>query len=217
VPDNDSAKYWQFIRRTSVTPRGLAVKVDILTGPIPEDMRGLIKTNSSDDFHRVRPRTGLTEENKIHALEMKEALHFEAGALPIIISGKMTNGQYHSGTILIPSPFTYLLMKLKAYEDRRVDDKRNDEGKNHAMHHAGDIYRTIATMTESKFETCREVTAINSQNGAVLDATKITRAYFSTDDAEGIRRMRQTPGFPDDAKSLVRFTTVMKAIFSTEN
>jgi hypothetical protein len=64
-------------------------------------------------------------------------------------------------------------MKLKANGDRRNDDRRRDQGKNHGMHHAGDIYRIIATMTENEYETCRELTAGNSQNSSVADAATI--------------------------------------------
>ena len=213
VPETKSARNWQFIKRSSETSRGLRVKVDILTGPIPDEMRHLIKTNSSDDFNRVRPRTGMTDENKTHALETKEALHFESAAIPVTISGKMPNGKEHTGTILIPSAFTYLLMKLKAYEDRRSDDKRRDKEKNYAMHHAGDIYRTIATMTIDEYDTCRSLRSSNSNHKSVVEVTKIARKYFMSHQSEGIRRIRQTPDFPDDPTSLNKLIAAPAIIF----
>jgi hypothetical protein len=117
----ETAKYTQFVRPM---PPG-QVKVDLLAPPLGE-----FASRVPHDARRVRPRPSVN----LHASKLAEALAADRHALAIPLQGKLSSGTDHSTNVLIPQAFTYLLMKLGAYRDRKDDDD-----KNFGRHHALDI------------------------------------------------------------------------------
>jgi hypothetical protein len=169
------SEYWQF---------GLAstdVKIDLLTGPIPPNAEPGLKLDSGDN-RRVRPVGNL----KLHARRTPEALGLEENQEEIIVQGKLSNGSEYSGIVRIPSPFTYLMMKLTAF-----GDQVNSEQKVFGRHHALDIYRIIAMLTEEQFERTRQLFSENSQEERAQRAITLAETMFVSNESAGIVRMRE--------------------------
>lgn len=175
----DSAKFWQFTFPGRKNLEDQDVKIDLLTGPVPEVKRSKVKIRDQ----RVRPVQ--KPEPPLHARQTPEA-HFIERTIPIEISRNTDVGIEIIGTIHIPIPYTYLLMKLKAFEDRI-----NDEEDQFGARHAADIFLIISTMTFTEFQTTQKLVAENIDVAAVQDAIRIFKAHFQKDDGNGLLKILQ--------------------------
>ena len=111
------ARYMQFVKRDA---GGREAKIDLLTGPIPREYRSQVKVSKP----RVRPKPPSHEREapvELHAYVTEEAIDIEENLLPLMVSGVLTSGQAYEGTVYIPQPFTYLMMKLFAFRDWKDD------------------------------------------------------------------------------------------------
>ncbi len=169
-----SVKYMQFEKQT---PQG-RVKVDFLTGPItpPDRIREARIT-----LPRVRPR----QKVELHAYLTPEAIGAARGALISPVVGRTSEGQEASVEVCIPGSFTMLLMKLHAFKDR-VDDAR----KQLAQHHALDLYRIVAMLTEAEFDLVRDLVVEYTDESAVQTARTVVNEYFTRQDDLGVLRLR---------------------------
>lgn len=128
-----SSQFWQFVLPAT------DVKIDLLTGPVTEAVKPQLKM---DDNRRVRPRGDL----KLHARHTPEALGLAENQEAILIEGQLSNGAEYQGMINIPSPFSYLMMKLTAFGDQ-VDNEERVFGRHHAL----DVYRIIAMLNDEQY------------------------------------------------------------------
>jgi len=126
------SRYWKFAMP------GNRVKLDLLTGPV-DSMAHKLKA----DLRRVRPKGNV----QLHAHPVPEALDLSLSVESIDVLGQLSNGKKYAAKVDIPSPFTYLMMKVTAY-----GDQYDNPDKNQGRHHALDIYRIIAMLTEPQFE-----------------------------------------------------------------
>lgn len=175
----DSAKFWQFTFPERKNLENQDIKIDLLTGPVPKDQSTKVKITEP----RVRPR-GM-QEPLLHARRTPEA-HLIEKTIPIEISRTTEEGTEILGTIHIPTPYTYLLMKLKAFEDR-INDAEDQFG----ARHAADVFLIVATMTLPEFQTTQKLIQENRDVDAVKDAVRIYKAYFLKDDGMGLVRIIQ--------------------------
>ncbi len=195
------AKYMQFVKQLS---GGRFVKVDLLTGPLgvfANDPRVKV------DNRRVRPRQSVN----LHAHRMDEALGFEDNTMDIPVEGTLSSGDVYRATIYIPSAFTLLLMKLHAFRDRFQDEK-----KDLARHHALDIYRIVAMMTEQEFEQTRRQIHEHQQHPVVVEAARIVEEYFGSPESLGLLRLRSHPLW-SDGMALAEFLSGLQALFLRPN
>jgi len=191
------AKYMQFVKHLS---GGKFVKVDLLTGPLgafADDPRVKV------DDRRVRPRHGV----KLHAHRMDEALGFEDNTMAIPVAGTLSSGDIYRATICIPSAFTFLLMKLYAFCDRC-----HDEEKDWARHHALDLYRVVAMMTEREFEQTRYKNREYSQHLVLIEAARIVATDFASPESLGSLRLRSHLLW-NEAMALTRFLSGLRDLF----
>lgn len=179
---NAEGKYMQFIKPLS---HGRNMKVDFLTGPIPESYRSSIHVKGI----RARP-TASAKSNKpavqLHAYVTDEALGLAEGLLSLEVSGTRTHGSRFTATIYLPNPFTYLLMKLFAFRDR---EKTQD--KLLAQHHALDIYRIVAMLTEQELAFVTDSSQRYQHDPMVQEAKQIIADGFASTEAVGILRLRE--------------------------
>jgi hypothetical protein len=131
----EGAEHYQF--RKGVLYRGSEreIKVDLLAPP-PRDPSRLEKVRV--DVRRIRNR-GV---RGIHAHTVPEAFAIGEGVTPLEMQGAPATD------VWLPHPYSSLLLKLYAYRDRR-DDPAMHLGR----HHAFDLYRIIAMMTEEDYGT----------------------------------------------------------------
>ena len=147
VPD---VEFLQFVKQS---PRG-PIKIDLLTGPIPERYHARLKIKPP----RVRPIGNVG----LHAYLTRDAVAIDKGAVEVQLRGVLSSGASATTTVLVPGPFTYLLMKLHSFRDRL---ERGDLEL--ARKHLMDLFRTMAMVTPSEYDQREEQirSALRRRNG----------------------------------------------------
>lgn len=194
------AEYFQWIREDD---QGRQVKVDLLCGPLG-DYAGQLHTNSLPRVRPKAPRGAL----KFHARQTDEAIELDNRAAPMRVEGTGSHGKPRTGTVYTPHPFTYLMMKLFAFDDRR-EDERKDVGRHHAM----DLYRIVAMMTEPEYEQALALGKTYQIDERVERAQNIISEHFSGPTAIGVLRVREHPLFRPEFP-IDDFCAVLREIFT---
>ena len=194
------AEYFQWIRNDS---EGREVKIDLLCGPLGEFSERLY-TNS---LPRVRPKAP-KGTLKFHARQTDEAIELDTRAVAIQIEGQCSVGAANTSTIHIPHPFTYLMMKLFAFDDRKEDEKK-DVGRHHAM----DLYRVVAMMTEPEYGETVTLGETYKEDSRVERARQIVSDHFRDPTDLGMLRLREHPLFRDEF-AVEGFSDVLNEVFS---
>ena len=195
----ENARYFQWQRTLVMGGMEQQVKVDLLVGPLGERPRTL----KTDKLPRVRPRGKL----QLHAYSTEEAIGIDRESTAIPVRGFRIDGTEDATEVFIPHAFTYLLMKLHAFADRR-EDARKDVGRHHAM----DLYRIVAMMTEAEYHRTLELAQEYVEDQRVERARAIVAADFDTDTRLGVLRVREHRLYRDDLQ-LDEFLDVLKEVF----
>jgi hypothetical protein len=193
------AEYYQWLRTMALggTPR--EVKLDLLVGPT-----GDVRSRLHGDSRRVRPKG---KSVGIHAHPTEEALGIEEDPIAVPVAGKRSDGSEYSGTVLIPRAFTFLMMKLHAFDDRQADP-----AKELGRHHALDIYTIVGMMTEGEYEDAIRLGKLLAAEQPVMRAKKIVSEAFSDETSPGTIRLREHPLFGANF-ALRAFSEVLAEIF----
>lgn len=181
----DGAEYFQWERTDT---EGRQSKIDLLCGPIGA-FSSQLHTNS---LPRVRPKAP-KNTLRFHARQTEEAIELDTRAVAIPIEGRCSDGTASTGMIHVPHPFTYMMMKLFAFDDRK-DDDRKDVGRHHAM----DLYRIVAMMTESEYENAVALGESYRSDQRVERAQRIVADHFDTATALGMLRLREHQLFREE-------------------
>ncbi|MGH9463681.1 MAG: hypothetical protein ACRD1X_20965 [Vicinamibacteria bacterium] len=179
----EGAEYYQFEK--TLGP-GRAVRFDFLTGPSSQFAN---RQDLRMDSRRIRPRQSVG----LHAHPLEEAIAYDKEATTVPVTGLRSNGDAYSAEILVPQAFTYMLMKLFAFRDRK-----DDPDKDMARHHALDLYRVAAMMTDVEYEMVRRLAMENREDGVAREASRIAADFFSSSTALGVLRIREHPLYSDD-------------------
>jgi hypothetical protein len=189
-----SAKYMQFVKAVNVG----AVKIDLLAGPLGEFVdRVEIKDR------RVKPIPGVG----LHARRCDEAVGIEEDPITIQVDGTLSTGARHSTLVHVPQAFTYLLMKLLAFRDK-LQDANKDLGRHHAL----DLYRIVALLTEQEDEVVHRLSEQYRDHPSVLDARQVVATYFADDNLPGMLRLREHP-LARRGLNLGKFRAELHALF----
>lgn len=160
------AKFMHFEKRVEQGK----VRVELLTGPIDAEFH--------DKMHFKLPRVRPKGNVEIHAYLHEEALALEIEPLTLPLSGNTT--------VRIPNAFSFLLMKLHAARDRLDDDN-----KQLGRHHALDVYRIIAMMSEAEVDLVRRLRQEHRDHDVVRSAIEISAVHFADLTSRGVVRMRE--------------------------
>ena len=190
-------EYMQFVK--ALGP-GKQVKVDLLVGP------DVLKADPSK-VRIKKPRVGPRTKADLHAYLTEEALAIEESTERISVEGFLSTGEPFAAAVLVPPAFTYMLMKLHAFRDRK-DDSRRDMGRHHAL----DLYRVVAMLTEKEYESAKQLGTAHQDTEAVREARRIVASDFSTVDGVGVVRLREHALF-SDATGLQEFLSVLGEVF----
>jgi hypothetical protein len=197
----EGAEYFQW-KRTDAD--GGQVKIDLLCGPIGE-FSDRLHTNS---LPRVRPKAP-KKTLRFHARQTEEALELDSRALAMRIEGQCSDGAATASTIQVPHPFTYMMMKLFAFDDRK-DDAEKDVGRHHAM----DLYRIVAMMTEPEYKDAVSLGKSYRGDPRLERARGIVADHFGTMTDLGMLRLREHQLFREEF-ALEDFSAVLKEVFGT--
>jgi hypothetical protein len=176
------------------------VKIDWLTGPYDEQ--------SEKYLHIKEPRIRPKGESTFHAHLTEEALLIDDKKVDIPFVGKRTNEAEYETIISVPHPFTYLLMKLFAYNDRQ-----NDERKFLGQHHAFDIFEIIGLLTENELSETIQLGKEYAENVTVQKARQITQNYFNGLFSRGSLKIQTNQLFAKRVDDLEQFLNVIAEIF----
>ena len=170
----EGALYYQFEREVDYRGQRRTVKVDLLA-PLPDDDNA--RAGLKYDGRRVRPR----DVRGIHAHTSPEALTVAEHPLAVELGGD--GGPV---TVYVPHPYTYLVLKLHAYRDRR-EDADADFGR----HHAFDLYRTLAMATEPEWESAQALRDRFGVAEPVREAGRIAHDLFGGEIAPGTLALQE--------------------------
>lgn len=146
------------------------VRVELLAGPVGADQLGQVRIKPP----RVRPRG----EVELHAYLTREAVALEVAPLEVPLGDGIA--------VRIPNAFAFLLMKLHACRDRL-----DDEDKQLGRHHALDVYRLLAMLSELEDELIRRLRREHEGDHAVKEAARIAEELFGAMTSRGTLRLRE--------------------------
>jgi hypothetical protein len=196
----ETAKYFQWRRTLVIGGIEQEVKVDLLVGPLDKH-RARLKT---DKLPRVRPKGEL----QLHAYHTEEAIAIDQEAKAMPVRGPRADGGDYATEVFIPHAFTYLMMKLHAFDDRKGDE-RKDVGRHHAM----DLYRVVAMMTEPEYQRTLELGREHAEDPRVERSRRIVSTDFNTLTSLGVLRLREHPLCREDLQ-IAEFISVLGEVFA---
>jgi hypothetical protein len=157
---------------------------------------------------RVRPKGG--KKGRLHARETPEAVGVEEEPVCIPVRGRRSTGEEYEAQVCLPQAFSYALMKLFAFRDRKDDpDPKKDKGRHHAL----DLYAIVAMMTEPEYDFARRARTRYADNEKVREAREIVGRDFAGPENIGVLRLREHVLY-NAAMDLDTFLSVLREIFA---
>lgn len=193
------AEKYQFEKCLEPGNAARSIKLDLLTGPAECFQGTFVKT----DQRRARPNPSVG----IHAHPVAEALTLEEGLLPVTLKDRGA-GEPWAGVVLLPTPFTYLMMKLFAFRDRFPD-----QNKAFGQYHALDLYTILATCLEEEWDLACALRDRYRNNPRVREAGCIVKDYFVSKDSPGSLRLRESPYYRKELQ-LDDFLSALRQLFN---
>lgn len=191
----DSA-YLQFVRTITVTQ---VVKIDLLTAQL-----NVLRGNRAIRADSRRARPAAAGRPELHAHPTDGALTLTEAPWVIEVSGTLSSGQAFTARVTIPHPFSYLLMKLTAYRDRR-----NDPDKDLGRHHALDVFRIVAMLTEPERDQVRANMRTFAADAQVRSCVEVVRSDFASSTAPGVLAMREHQLWQNDPQLTTFLETLL--------
>ncbi|MFZ5830827.1 MAG: hypothetical protein ACOY3P_12100 [Planctomycetota bacterium] len=173
------ARYMQWTKQFELQGQEREIKVDLLVGPL-----GKYRERLHVEGVRARP----TGSIKLHAHTVEEAVHIDESPVVVRISGNRSNGVPAQAAVHVPQPFTYLMMKLFAFRDRKEDADRNL-----GRHHALDLYTIVAMQVESEYQESIRLGNVYSRDSHVQTAREIIQSDFAEPTSIGVIWLREHP------------------------
>jgi len=171
----DDAKWLKFSREID----GRRVLIDLMVGPLGE-----LETKVDRRNVRVKPKGS----SGLHARAADDALAVEHDPLRLDVSDGDRGCE-----ILVPQAFPFALMKLGALQDR-IGDASKDEGRHHAL----DLYRIMAMLTEAEDAAAKGFRTRHAGNPVIADAVRVIGELIANDRGLGRIRLREHPLCPHD-------------------
>ena len=193
------AENYQFLKPGPGDSAAGEIKIDILTGP----ENSFRSTGVRIDARRARPNPSVG----IHAHPTNEALTLEEGLLPINFAGELSSGESMTAVVYLPHSFTFLMMKLFAFEDRR-----EDSNKEFGRYHALDMYSILATTTEEEWNQAILFRDMYLTDPFMTKAGHLVSKHFSTSESLGLLRLKESKYYRSDFE-LDSFISVLKELF----
>jgi hypothetical protein len=201
----ERAKYLQWTRTVVVAGIDQEIKLDLLVGPV-EEFRSDLKMNNRP---RVRPKG---KNVRFHAHETPEAIEIQSDLTPVELRGRLSGGEPHTAIVFVPQAFTYLMMKLHAFADRKDKSSKAESDKQLGRHHALDLYAVVAMMTEGEYHRAVRLGQVYRDNDRLKRSRSIVAESFAALTAPGMIRLQEHPLCRQDF-NLTEFMEVLGEIF----
>lgn len=174
----EGSKYLQFVRNVTDTR---IVKIDLLTAQL--DVLASSPAITADD-RRARPSA--KNRPDLHAHPTDGAIGLAESTISLDVSGTLSNGAAAQARIRLPHPFSYLMMKLTAYRDRK-----NDPAKDLGQHHALDVFRIMAMLTQAEMAEVTKQVAQHQSNPQMQSCRQVAELDFASESSAGVLAMRR--------------------------
>lgn len=168
-----TVNYMQFAMPSHAPGISATVKLDLLTGPVPDADAALVSVKAM----RVRP----VSTHGLHAYLTPEAFSLAKGRQEIEIGD---DGE--SLVVSVLHPFTYLVLKLFALRDRL---ERSTDTKQ--RYHALDLLSVWASLTENEWNQVTAWSREHSGEQCMQEAQSICRSLFGGATARGVIALRE--------------------------
>lgn len=175
---------YQFKRPVQHRGQARSVKIDLLA-PVPRDAEEAENIRVKE--RRLRPKgfSGLHAHPTPEALTIEEnLLRVELGPTASETEEQTDMRQQDEVPVFVPHLFSFAMLKLFAYRDRR-EDPNVDYGR----HHAYDLYRSVAMMTEEEWEAARQIQEAYGEEDLMKEARYIAAEHFGSVDERGCLRI----------------------------
>lgn len=139
-------------------------------------------------------RVGEGSGTDLHGRDTPEAFAIDDAPIPLNIEGRRTDGGAVKTTLLVPHPYAWLNMKVKAAHDWLHMTPEQREKKPNSEKHAFDVYVLIAMLMEEELSQATTLAVKYSAN-SVAQANKehIVELYGSAE-APGVLEVRRQTG-----------------------
>ena len=175
----EDAKWMKFARDVG----GRKVIIDLMVGPLGE-------FESQTERHSIRVKPIGT--SGLHARAANDAIGVEYEPIRLSVS----DGN-RSSEVLVPQAFPFALMKLGALRDR-INDANKDEGRHHAL----DLYRIIAMLTEAEDDVAQMLAMRYSKDPVIAAAMRTIDELFVAPTGIGRIRLREHPLCPAETDQM---------------
>jgi hypothetical protein len=196
----EGSEYLQFVRTITATQ---FVKIDLLTAQLD-----VLRDNPGIHVVNRRARPAAADHPELHAHPTDGALMLTESPLVIEVTGALSTDEVFTAQVKIPHPFNYLLMKLTAYRDRR-----NDADKDLGRHHALDVFRIVAMLTEQERDQVQANVRHFAADTQVQSCVDVVRSDFAGPTAPGVLAMRAHLLWQND-QQLAAFLETLKKVMS---
>lgn len=193
------SEYLQFDRNISATQ---VVKIDLLTAQLD-----VLQDTPAIRVDSRRAGPSMADRPQLHAHPTDGALALMEAPLALHLIGKLSSDREYSAQVRIPHPFSYLLMKLTAYRDRR-----HDIDKDLGRHHALDVFRIVAMLTERENDQFHQRMRRFVNNPQVRSCANLVRSSFTHASAPGVLAMREHPLWQNDPQLDVFILTISELL-----
>ena len=175
------AEHYQFLKSDDVYGKINTVKIDLLTGPVPAEMKTQVRIR---DDRRICPEE---KGMHLHARSSPEAIGIRDSMFSFTVSCMCENGNSITSVVNLPQPFTYAMMKTKSFYDKMQRNGLRDDldipGK-----HAWDVFRILAMTTEEELEASKELSKSYRSDVIYTEVASIVSESFGTIESLGTLR-----------------------------
>ena len=194
----EEAKYMQWTKEIDLVGQRRDIKIDLLVGPL-----GQFRDRLHVKGVRARPSGNL----KLHAHTVEEAIEIDAAPFTLTLAGRRSSGESYEARVCMPQAFSYLMMKLFAFNDRK-DDATKDLGRHHAL----DLYSIVAMQIEAEYREALRLGAAYAEEENVKIARSIVETDFAEPTSPGVLRLREYQLFRSEFP-VHDFISVLKEVF----
>ena len=202
------AKNFQFIKSgTGDAALGRReVKVDFLA-PMPGADASGLKVSS----HRVGA-TKSGKDDSLHGYATEEAVLTDEPPLSLTLEGRGTDSTERHSEVLLPHPFTLLIMKLHAFRDAHLGNERHEEPRPElARKHVADVYTLVALLTQAEETSLAALSKRYAGHPAMQESVSIVGSLLTGTTSQGTLVLREALSIdPDD---LLTFLEVLGSTF----
>lgn len=181
------------------------VKVDFLA-PIPQESDLLLRHTPP----RVKAVTS-TSANSLHGFGTAELL-LVGEPLELALEGPGAVGQPLAGVVILPHPYTLMILKLHAFRDEyEKRGQKSGDRRPFAQKHLQDLYSLISLLTQSENMQLAKLQSEYQQSPPAQEAASIVSSLLNGPKTDGVLLLLET--LVVDSEDLQTFLEVLAETF----